>query len=62
MQIITNLTKSDFFRNLATMMTGTIVGQVITLAAMPILSRMYGVEYQTLMEMIMKAAIKRTKG
>jgi D-alanine-D-alanine ligase len=29
---------------------------------LPILSRMYGVEYQTLMEMIMKAAIKRTKG
>jgi D-alanine-D-alanine ligase and related ATP-grasp enzymes len=29
---------------------------------LPILSRMYGIEYQTLMEMIMKAAIKRTKG
>jgi D-alanine-D-alanine ligase len=29
---------------------------------LPILSRMYGIEYQTLMEMIMKAAIKRIKG
>jgi D-alanine-D-alanine ligase len=28
---------------------------------LPILSRMYGIEYQTLMEMIMKAAIKRVK-
>jgi D-alanine-D-alanine ligase len=29
---------------------------------LPILSRMYGIEYQVLMEMIMKAAIKRIKG
>jgi D-alanine-D-alanine ligase len=29
---------------------------------LPILSRMYGIEYQTLMEMIMKAAVKRIKG
>jgi D-alanine-D-alanine ligase len=29
---------------------------------LPILSRMYGIEYQTLMEMIMKSAIKRIKG
>jgi D-alanine-D-alanine ligase len=29
---------------------------------LPILSRMYGIEYQTLMEMIMKAAIKRIMG
>jgi D-alanine-D-alanine ligase len=29
---------------------------------LPILARMYGIEYQTLMEMIMKAAIKRIKG
>src|SRR5664280_1691790 len=29
---------------------------------LPILSRMYGIEYQTLMELIMKAAIKRIKG
>ena len=29
---------------------------------LPILSRMYGVDYQTLMEMIMKSAIKRIKG
>jgi D-alanine-D-alanine ligase len=29
---------------------------------LPILSRMYGIEYQTLMEMIMKSAIKRMKG
>jgi D-alanine-D-alanine ligase len=29
---------------------------------LPILSRMYGIEYQTLMEMIMKAAIKRVNG
>jgi D-alanine-D-alanine ligase len=29
---------------------------------LPILSRMYGIEYQTLMEMIMKAAIKRIDG
>jgi D-alanine-D-alanine ligase len=29
---------------------------------LPILSRMYGIEYQALMEMIMKAAIKRVKG
>jgi len=29
---------------------------------LPILSRMYGIQYQTLMEMIMKAAIKRIKG
>jgi D-alanine-D-alanine ligase len=29
---------------------------------LPILSRLYGIEYQTLMEMIMKAAIKRTIG
>jgi D-alanine-D-alanine ligase len=29
---------------------------------LPILSRMYGIEYQSLMEMIMKAAIKRIKG
>jgi D-alanine-D-alanine ligase len=29
---------------------------------LPILSRMYGIEYQTLMEMIMKAAMKRIKG
>jgi D-alanine-D-alanine ligase len=29
---------------------------------LPILSRMYGIEYQTLMEMIMKSAIKRTEG
>jgi D-alanine-D-alanine ligase len=29
---------------------------------LPILSRMYGIEYQTLMEMIMKAAIKRIRG
>jgi D-alanine-D-alanine ligase len=28
---------------------------------LPILSRMYGIEYQTLMEMIMKSAIKRIK-
>jgi D-alanine-D-alanine ligase len=28
---------------------------------LPILSRMYGIEYQTLLEMIMKAAIKRIK-
>jgi D-alanine-D-alanine ligase len=28
---------------------------------LPILSRMYGIEYQTLMEMIMKAAIKRIR-
>ncbi len=29
---------------------------------LPILSRMYGIQYQTLMEMIMKAAIRRIKG
>ena len=29
---------------------------------LPILSRMYGIQYQTLMEMIMKAAMKRIKG
>jgi len=29
---------------------------------LPILARMYGIQYQTLMEMIMKAAIKRIKG
>jgi D-alanine-D-alanine ligase len=29
---------------------------------LPILSRMYGIEYQTLMEMIMQSAIKRMKG
>jgi D-alanine-D-alanine ligase len=29
---------------------------------LPILSRMYGIEYQTLMEMIMKSAVKRIKG
>jgi D-alanine-D-alanine ligase len=29
---------------------------------LPILSRMYGIEYQTLMEMIMKAAVRRIKG
>jgi D-alanine-D-alanine ligase len=29
---------------------------------LPILSRMYGIDYQTLMEMIMKAALKRIKG
>lgn len=29
---------------------------------LPILSRMYGIQYQTLMEMIMKAAVKRIKG
>jgi D-alanine-D-alanine ligase len=29
---------------------------------LPILARMYGIEYQTLMEMIMKSAIKRIKG
>jgi D-alanine-D-alanine ligase len=29
---------------------------------LPILSRMYGIEYQTLMEMIMKAAMMRIKG
>jgi D-alanine-D-alanine ligase len=29
---------------------------------LPILSRMYGIQYQTLMEMIMDAAIKRIKG
>ena len=29
---------------------------------LPILSRMYGVEYQTLIEMIMKSALKRIKG
>jgi D-alanine-D-alanine ligase len=29
---------------------------------LPILSRMYGIDYQTLMEMIMKAAMKRIKG
>ncbi len=29
---------------------------------LPILARMYGIEYQRLMEMIMDAAIKRTKG
>lgn len=29
---------------------------------LPILSRMYGIEYQALMEMIMKAALKRIKG
>jgi D-alanine-D-alanine ligase len=28
---------------------------------LPMLSRMYGIEYQTLLEMIMKAAIKRIK-
>lgn len=28
---------------------------------LPMLSRMYGIEYQTLMEMIMKSAIKRIK-
>jgi D-alanine-D-alanine ligase len=29
---------------------------------LPILSRMYGIEYQTLMEMIMKSAVKRIRG
>ena len=29
---------------------------------LPILSRLYGIDYQTLMEMIMKAAIRRIKG
>ena len=29
---------------------------------LPILARMYGIEYQTLMERIMKAALKRIKG
>jgi D-alanine-D-alanine ligase len=29
---------------------------------LPILARMYGIEYQTLIEMIMKAAIKRIRG
>ena len=29
---------------------------------LPILSRMYGIEYQTLIEMIMKAALMRIKG
>ncbi len=33
--------KTDFFGNLATMLTGTIISQIITLAAMPILSRIY---------------------
>jgi O-antigen/teichoic acid export membrane protein len=33
--------KSDFTRNLATMMSGAVIGQLVTLIAMPILSRLY---------------------
>lgn len=36
--------RSEFFRNLTTMMSGTILGQVVTILAMPVLSRLYSPE------------------
>ena len=38
---IKSILKSEFFLHLATMMTGTVAGQIITLVAMPFLTRLY---------------------
>jgi O-antigen/teichoic acid export membrane protein len=38
---IRNRLRTEFFKNLSTMMSGTILGQLVTIAAMPILSRLF---------------------
>ncbi|MEY2763688.1 MAG: hypothetical protein RLZZ205_112, partial [Bacteroidota bacterium] len=46
--------KSDFFKNMRTLMAGTVMGQVIVLAFTPILSRIYSPEdFTTLEQFIM---------
>jgi len=54
--------KADRFGKICFIEANPLAGLNPVHSDLPILSRMYGIEYQTLMEMIMKAAIKRIKG
>src|SRR5674476_65221 len=51
--------KADRFGKICFIEANPLAGLNPVHSDLPILSRMYGIEYQTLMEMIMKAAIKR---
>jgi D-alanine-D-alanine ligase len=54
--------KADRFGKICFIEANPLAGLNPVHSDLPILSRMYGIEYQTLMEMIMKAAIMRIKG
>jgi D-alanine-D-alanine ligase len=54
--------KADRFGKICFIEANPLAGLNPVHSDLPILSRMFGIEYQTLMEMIMKAAIKRIKG
>jgi D-alanine-D-alanine ligase len=54
--------KADRFGKICFIEANPLAGLNPVHSDLPILSRMYGIEYQKLMEMIMKAAIKRIKG
>jgi D-alanine-D-alanine ligase len=54
--------KADRFGKICFIEANPLAGLNPVHSDLPILSRMYGIEYQTLMEMIMKSAIKRIKG
>ena len=54
--------KADRFGKICFIEANPLAGLNPVHSDLPILSRMYGIEYQTLLEMIMKAAIMRIKG
>jgi D-alanine-D-alanine ligase len=54
--------KADRFGKICFIEANPLAGLNPVHSDLPILSRMYGIEYQTLMEMVMNAAIKRIKG
>jgi len=54
--------KADRYGNICFIEANPLAGLNPVHSDLPILARMYGIEYQTLLEMIMKAAIKRIKG
>jgi len=54
--------KADRFGKICFIEANPLAGLNPVHSDLPILSRMYGIEYQKLMEMIMAAAIKRVKG
>jgi D-alanine-D-alanine ligase len=54
--------KADRYGNICFIEANPLAGLNPVHSDLPILARMYGIEYQTLLEMIMKAAIRRIKG
>jgi D-alanine-D-alanine ligase len=54
--------KADRYGNICFIEANPLAGLNPVHSDLPILARMYGIEYQTLLEMIMQAAIRRIKG